>query len=263
MFAKKSLGQNFLKNEGILQKIADAAEIGKDDTVLEIGPGHGALTKYLFTRAKKVIAVEKDQDLSEELVQTFQKEIKDETFELILGDALLFDPKIVGTAYIIVANIPYNITGAFFRKYLGAELQPKSMTVLIQEEVADRIIARDGKESILSIAVKAYGKPKKLFTVSPGSFVPVPKVTSAVLQITAISRENFKHNDENLFFELLRAGFAHKRKLLKRNLEEKFGKGALDAAFADISLDHNSRAEDLSLEQWLTLSHRLSNKNIG
>ena len=255
MYAKKSLGQNFLKNEGVLAKIAAAGNLSSKDTVLEIGPGHGALTKHLLGTGATVIAIEKDTALAEELKTTFAKEIKDKKFILIEGDAL--DEtllKKLPKQYKLIANIPYNITGAFFRMYLSATNPPTDMVVLIQEEVADRIIARNKKESILSIAVKAYGAPEKLFKVSPGSFVPAPKVTSAVIHIHNISKTNFKKADEKLFFEILRAGFAHKRKMLAGNLSELFSKEVIARVFAEASLPAKTRAEDLSLPTWLSLT---------
>ena len=277
VYAKKSLGQNFLKNEGVLAKIAAAGNLSSKDTVLEIGPGHGALTKHLLASGATVIAIEKDNTLADELKTTFAKEIKSKKFILIHGDALdetiLFDPvrnpsyKLLATSYKIVANIPYNITGAFFRMYLGATNPPTDMVVLIQEEVADRIIARNKKESILSIAVKAYGAPEKLFKVSPGSFVPAPKVTSAVIHIHNISKTNFKKADEKLFFEILRAGFAHKRKMLVGNLSELFSKEVIARVFMEAKLPIKTRAEDVSLTTWLTLTslftHTTTQKVIG
>ncbi len=265
--AKKSLGQNFLKNEGVLAKIASAGDLSSKDTVLEIGPGHGALTKHLLASGATVIAIEKDSTLADELQTTFAKEIKNKKFFLTHGDALDIDLDILFAhyplktkSYKLVANIPYNITGAFFRMYLSAINAPTDMVVLIQEEVADRIIARNpstslraGKESILSIAIKAYGTPEKLFKVSPGSFVPAPKVTSAVIHIHNISKTNFKKADEKLFFEILRAGFAHKRKMLAGNLSELFSKEVIARVFMEAKLPIKTRAEDLPLATWLLL----------
>ncbi len=261
VYAKKSLGQNFLKNEGVLAKIASAGDLSSKDTVLEIGPGHGALTKHLLTSGATVIAIEKDSTLSDELQTTFAKEIKNKKFFLTHGDALDIDIDILFAhyplktkSYKLVANIPYNITGAFFRMYLSAINAPTDMVVLIQEEVADRIIARNKKESILSIAIKAYGTPEKLFKVSPGSFVPAPKVTSAVIHIHNISKTNFKKADEKLFFEILRAGFAHKRKMLAGNLSELFSKEVIARVFMEAKLSIKTRAEDLPLPTWLLLT---------
>ena len=277
MYAKKSLGQNFLKNEGVLAKIAAAGNLSSKDTVLEIGPGHGALTKHLLGTSATVIAIEKDTALAEELKTTFAKEIKSKKFTLIEGDAL--DETALNQLpknYKLIANIPYNITGAFFRMYLSAQNHPTDMVVLIQEEVADRIIGKNPKaraaharvkESILSIAVKAYGTPEKLFKVSPGSFVPAPKVTSAVLRVSNISKTNFKKADEKLFFEILRAGFAHKRKMLAGNLSELFSKEVIARVFMEENLPIKTRAEDVSLTTWLTLTslftHTTTQKVIG
>jgi len=252
MKAKKSLGQNFLINPKIAERIAFEADISKKDTVLEIGPGTGNLTKYLLTRAKRVIAVEKDDNLIKELTKKFKKEIEEKKLVLINDDILKFniqkiDCKFFGN-YKIIANIPYNITGAILKKFLSEKNKPESMTLMIQKEVAERIMARDGKESLLSISVKAYGEPKILFKVSRGNFYPSPKVDSAVITIKNISRKLFVealqtvqsrtlhslhslHGSlygvydlslekfEEKFWEIVRAGFAHKRKKLSSNLK--------------------------------------------
>ena len=178
--AKKSLGQNFLKSEIALKKIIEAGEIQKGDVILEIGPGKGALTKQLLAYSCQLIAVEKDRDLYELLKDKFQKEISSGQLELINADILKFQisnfqfPK-----YKIIANIPYNITGAILKKFLTAENQPECMVLMVQHEVATRILARDGKESILSISVKAYGEPKMIMKVNKRYFSPAPKVDSA------------------------------------------------------------------------------------
>jgi len=155
---KKSLGQNFLHNAHYIRLIADAADIKKDETVLEIGPGDGALTRELLARGAAVAAIEKDRRLIPILRETFADELKKNKLELIEEDALRFDisDQFNKSEFKIVANIPYYITGAFLKKFLSAQLQPRSMALLVQKEVAERI-ARSKKESILSLSVKADG----------------------------------------------------------------------------------------------------------
>ncbi|MDP9249213.1 MAG: 16S rRNA (adenine(1518)-N(6)/adenine(1519)-N(6))-dimethyltransferase RsmA [bacterium] len=244
MRAKKSLGQNFLKSEAALQKIIGAGEIGPDDTILEIGPGKGALTERLLIHAGKVIAVEKDRELVEFLQNKFKEEVSAGKLVLINEDILNFTAK---QKYKIIANIPYNITGAILKKFLTSENQPERMVLMVQHEVAQRIIARDGKESILSISVKAYGHPKILMKVPARYFSPAPKVDSAIIAITDISREFFERKNvaEEKFWEIVKKGFAHKRKKLSSNLRE------LVPLEKTTTLPKNARAEDLKLEDWL------------
>jgi 16S rRNA (adenine1518-N6/adenine1519-N6)-dimethyltransferase len=253
--AKKSLGQNFLKNEGVLQKIADAGEISTSDIVLEVGPGEGALTKKLLEKGGKVVAVEKDHRLISILQEKFAKEISENKFEIFEGDILESDASKWGIKdgqFKIVANIPYYITGQFFRKFLSGPVKPTKMVILVQKEIADRIVARDEKESMLSISVKAYGEPKIVAKVSKGSFVPAPKVDSAVILIENISAKRFGDAkiDEERFFEILHAGFAHKRKMLFSNLRSL---NVSEKHFETSGLNPKTRAEDLRLEDWVKL----------
>ncbi len=249
IFAKKSLGQNFLKNDGVLQKIAEAGEISAGDIVLEVGPGEGALTQKLLEKAGKVIAIEKDHRLISILEEKFSKEISEGKFRLFEGDVLEDDAEkwgIKNGEFKIIANIPYYITGLFFRKFLSGPINPTKIVVLVQKEIADRIIARDGKESLLSISVKAYGIPSMIMKVSKGSFIPAPKVDSAVLSIDTISKDLFKTFSEDKFFEILKAGFAHKRKILLGNLKEH----TTSEVFSRLGFSEKVRAEDLKLEDW-------------
>lgn len=246
--AKKSLGQNFLKSKMFLQKITEAGEILPTDTILEIGPGKGALTEKLLEKARKVIAVEKDESLIRILEERFKKEIEDKKLFLISADILNYEPR---GKYKIIANIPYNITGAILKKFLTAKTQPERMVLLLQHEVAKRIIANDKKETVLSISVKAYGEPKIIDKVSARYFSPAPKVNSAILLVKNISREFFIKNKlkEEDFWLLVKKGFAHKRKKLSGNLKKE--KISLPISFQD------KRAENLTLEDWKTLASLL------
>ncbi len=259
MRAKKSLGQHFLRSERALTAIVEAGKINKKDTALEIGPGMGALTRKLLETGAKVIAVEKDDELFELLEQKFEKEIKDGKLELIRGDILEFDlSKLEARTYKLVANIPYNITGVILKKFLEADRQPKKMVLLVQKEVAKRTVAQDGKESILSISVKTYGIPRYIETVKAGSFVPMPKIDSAIIAIENISKQFFQGFREDDFFKTLKTGFKSKRKKLSSNLSTKFPKDKVRETFQKLNLDDNLRAEDVGIETWGKLVSALS-----
>lgn len=251
--AKKSLGQNFLKSKPALAMMISAGEVNNIDTIVEIGPGKGALTEKLLENAGHVVAIEKDRDLIDFLKEKFADEIKDGKFELIQGDCLEWSPsELKSKNYKLIANIPYNITGAILKKFLSEKNQPERMVLLVQKEVAERIVARDGKESILSISVKAYGTPKYMMKVEKRFFSPAPKVDSAIIAITSISKNNFKNKDcEEKFFSILKSGFAHKRKVLKKNLEETLSKTEIVELFKRNNIDEKVRAEDIKLQNWL------------
>lgn len=256
MEKKKSLGQNFLKAASYVRAIADAAQVAAGDTVLEIGPGDGALTRELLLRGAHVIAIEKDRRLIPVLTETFSKEIANKIFSVHEADALAILPEELGLAeggYKLVANIPYYITGALLKKFLSEVAQPSLLVFLVQKEVAERI-AREKKESILSLSVKAYGTPKYIKTVPRGAFAPAPDVDSAILLVSPISRNNFKNKErEEHFFALVRAGFAQKRKLLRRNIESVLGESAL-VRMQNAGIPENARAEDVPLQKWLVLA---------
>lgn len=254
MKPKKALGQNFLTSVPARIAIVEAGEISPGDTILEIGPGRGFLTRALLETGASVVALEKDRDLIPVLQDMFSGY---SNFDLIEGDALAYEPDKSG--YKLIANIPYYITGAILERYLTHRNQPDRVVVLVQKEVAERICAKDGKESILSLSVKAYGDPRLVYRVSKGSFNPVPKVDSAVLQIKNISRSHFKHQyHEGLFFKTLKAGFSHKRKLLLSNIKEAFPNQNISALFERLSIPPKARAEDIKLPTWLSLAELLS-----
>ncbi len=253
MHAKKSLGQHFLTSQGALRAIVDSANLNKKDVVLEIGPGKGILTEALLEKVGQVIAVEKDRELFLWLGIQFADAIRSKKLILLNEDILDFEPK---GDYKIVANIPYNITGAIIEKFLTAKNQPSDMVLLVQKEVAERIVAKDGKESILSLSVKVYGEPKYIQTVKAGSFNPAPKVDSAILQISNISRDKFKKEkiSEENFFKVIKTGFAHKRKTISNNLKMfEVSLRTLEACGARAT----DRAEDLALNQWLCLAKNI------
>ncbi len=265
-FAKKSLGQNFLKSQAALNSIVTAGKIVNTDIVLEVGPGKGALTEKILPYAQKIIAIEKDDRLIELLNEKFSHDISSKKLEIIHQDILEFDPeemKKYGSEYKLIANIPYYITGALLRKFLTTYHQPTCMVLLLQKEVAKRIVARDEKESLLSISVKAYGTPKYIETVKAKYFSPEPKVDSAILLIENISTKFFTENNinEELFFKILHAGFVHKRKVLVSNLkgmlpEDNQGKD-LREIFSELGIPEKARAEDITLKQWKMLAEKI------
>lgn len=267
--AKKSLGQNFLKSIPALNMMVDAGEVQSKDIILEIGPGKGALTSKLLEKAKIVFAIEKDRDLVELLKEKFSTEIKNKKLILMEGDVLYFNPtdyNLKEHEYKIIANIPYNITGAIIKKFLSETIQPERMVLLVQKEVAERIVARDKKESILSLSVKAYGKPAYMMKVGKRFFSPSPKVDSAIIAIHNISRNNLireihaghKINLEEKFFKLVKAGFAHKRKVLRKNLEDlDIKQEKIDGMFKALNISPKTRAEDVPFAMWLAIAGNL------
>ncbi|MGB2580275.1 MAG: 16S rRNA (adenine(1518)-N(6)/adenine(1519)-N(6))-dimethyltransferase RsmA [Minisyncoccia bacterium] len=257
--AKKSLGQNFLNSKTVAKEIVRAGELSSVDTVLEIGPGKGFLTSELIASGAHVIAVEKDDRMIPLLSKKFEEEIKNGKFTLFYGDIL---EKIENGSialplhYKLVANIPYYLTGQIIRLFLEADHKPGKMVLMVQKEVATRIVARDKKESILSIAVKVYGTPRIIKKVPARYFTPAPKVDSAVLSIENISAKNFQGSvNEKLFFEVVRTGFAHKRKILAGNLKDLLGESTIPI-LKEACVPINARAEDLSLKNWLDITSR-------
>jgi 16S rRNA (adenine1518-N6/adenine1519-N6)-dimethyltransferase len=254
------LGQHFLTGSWAARKLVASVPIHAGDAVLEIGPGKGALTKELLAAGARVIAIEKDEDLVAQLQETFAHEIQKGTFILAPGDVRDLDlvetrlPK----AYILAANIPYYITGEIIRAFLSSDHQPKTMSLLVQKEVADRILARNKKESILSISVKIFGDPEIAAKVSRGNFSPPPSVDSAILVIRGISKKQLNGINEEAFFRVVRAGFASKRKFLLSNLAKEFGRKRAEVACAAAQVLEKARAEDLSLPQWKTIALELS-----
>lgn len=273
--AKKSLGQNFLKSNVVLKQIVNAGQLSSDDFVLEIGPGKGALTEKILESGATVLAIEKDHRLIEFLNDKFSEKISEGKLKILEGDILdfdptkkneFFDPKM---KYKLLANIPYYLTGEIIERFLSSNNQPETAVLLVQKEVSDRILARDRKESILSIAVKIYCEPKNITKVPARFFSPVPKVDSAVIALNNISKNNLNNANikEEDFFKVLKTGFSHKRKvlisnlmLLDKNIEskiQKINRSALDKIFNDLDLDPKIRAENLTTSDWIKLTEKL------
>ncbi len=256
LFAKKSLGQNFLISPRITETIAHTADLKKGDCVLEIGPGKGMLTRELLKTGAHVIAVEKDDRLIPILLENFARETREGRFTLIHGDILEIDLSTVITEpYKVVANIPYYITGEIFRLFLSdIKNKPTAILLMVQKEIAQRL--KDTKESILSLSVKAYGSVSIVTHVSRGNFFPVPNVDSTVIHIHSIHDPFVNSDHEQRFFEIVKAGFAHKRKKLISNLNNVFEKEKIHTLFKENNIAENVRSEDIPLETWLLLAQK-------
>ena len=253
--AHKGLGQNFLQDPIALETIVAAAEIQRTDTVLEIGPGLGSLTRYLAVSAKEVVAIELDKNLLPPL-----KAVLDpyQNVQLIQGDILEFSTKDLGLEnhYVVVANIPYYITSAVIRHLLESGSKPRRIVLTVQKEVAQRICAGPGDLSLLALSVQVYGQPRIAAYIPAGSFFPAPKVDSAVLVIDIYSSLRIKEEYLDTFFKLIKAGFGQKRKTLRNSLSS--GLHISPAGAAEIllqaNIDPQRRAETLAIEEWQRLS---------
>ena len=270
LWLKRSMGQNFLIDQKILKKIISAAEIKPTDAIVEIGPGLGILTTELAKHAGKVIAIEKDEKLAEILEsgimnhESWRGKIK-----IINQDILKIQNsefRIHDSRFKVVANIPYNITSAIIRKFLEAENKPSIMVLLVQKEVAQRICAKSGEMSLISVAVQFYAEPKIVATVPASSFFPVPKVDSAIIKIKIknqksclpAGRAKIKIKEED-FFRMVKFGFAARRKTLENNLAAGFHitKSRASDIIKKAGLPENIRAQELSIEDWVKLYRKI------
>lgn len=255
--AKKGLGQNFLFDENILQRIVDAANVSRLDHVLEIGPGIGALTRLLVNSAETVTAVE----LDDRLLPILQTEFGDApNITLIHGDILEQDPSLLfhDLPYKVVANVPYYITGAILKHLLSATHKPDLLVLTVQREVAGRLSAEPGNLSLLAISVQCYGVVEQVDVIRAGSFWPPPDVDSAVIRITLQPDAPIYDTDEAAFFRVVRAGFAQKRKQLKNNLRAlPLSKPEINQALQRVGIDGSRRAETLSVLEWVALTNEL------
>lgn len=262
---KKSLGQHFLNSDYAPRKMCDAASLSPGDIVLEIGPGTGALTKELLARGAVVIALEADLRAIESLETTFASEIASLQLTIHHHDARTITPAQFGLKnqqYKVVANIPYYISGLLFRTLLETDCQPNTLVFLVQKEVAARI-ARDKKESLLSLSVKVFGEPTYICTVSRGHFTPPPKVDSAIIAVSHISQEKLANISKETFFTILHLGFGQKRKQLIGNLSAHFKRELVTDALSKVGLSPTIRAEDVPIETWLRLIEILSSTEMS
>ncbi len=253
----KRLGQNFLSDDTILARVVEAAEVGPEDTVLEVGPGLGSLTRHLARSARQVTAVELDFRLVPVLSEVLARY---PNAHIVQGDILRLDPADLmdQSGYLVVANIPYNITSALIRHLLEARVQPARMALTLQKEVAERICAQPGDMSQLALSVQVYGRPRIVMRIPAGAFYPAPQVDSSVLRIDLYPDPMIPTEMLESFFHLMKAGFSQKRKTLRNTLSAGLrmpppqAAGLLQAA----GIDPQRRAETLSLEEWKWLTEQ-------
>lgn len=261
---RKSLGQNFLVDDGMAQHIVAAAEVQPDDIVIEIGPGAGALTRHLARQARRVIAIELDRNL----IPVLHAELKDyPNLTIVQADALEVDfaaqLQAVGAAVDapmrFVGNLPYYITSAVIRRMLESGLNVRNITLTVQLEVAQRIVAQPGDMSMLSVSVQFYGKPELIMRLSPAAFYPQPEVESAVVRITPVPR----NADPTAVFTLAKAGFAQRRKQLRNTIAVglQITKDASDTLLVSAGVNPERRAETLSMAEWEELAQNWRSSN--
>jgi 16S rRNA (adenine1518-N6/adenine1519-N6)-dimethyltransferase len=253
--ARKSLGQNFLVDRSVIQRIIALFDPAKDDTVLEIGPGHGALTEKLIGLAGKLYALEFDRSLIPLLRDSFAG---NDNFVLLEEDALAFDFATLREGdkpLRLIANLPYNISTAILQRLFDYPGLFKDCVLMFQREVARRIMAPPGTKDrgYISVMTELYFSADALFDVPPGAFRPVPKVWSSVIRLTSLQPPN---RSNTLFGRVVAAGFAQKRKTLGNNLKRDFSNYL--AALSAATIDATRRAESLTLDEWLRLSEAIA-----
>ncbi len=255
-----SKGQNFLIEEKYFNIAVEAAKISPSDVVLEVGPGLGFLTEKLAKVSKKVVAVELDKRLAELLQTRFITE-KISNVEVLNEDVLsLRDDFLAGSDYKIVANLPYNISSIFLRKFLSAQHRPQSLVLMLQKEVVERIVAVPPQMSLLALSVQFYAHAEIVSQVPADAFWPQPEVDSALIKIVLKKPQELPAVDVNLFFRLLKIGFSAKRKMLKNNLGNGLHMGPMEVEKILVEAGYNpkARAQELSLEDWLNLFAKFS-----
>jgi 16S rRNA (adenine1518-N6/adenine1519-N6)-dimethyltransferase len=265
----KALGQNFLVDPVILERIANAADLGPTDVVLEIGAGTGALTEQLAQQAGHVVAVE----LDEQLIHVLENELAGfDNVSVVQGDVLQLKPfelinrasthlGLSGVTYKVVGNVPYYITSAITRHLLDADRRPSLMVMTVQYEVAKRIVAAPGDMSVLAVSVQFYGEAELLFRIKAGSFYPSPDVDSAVVRVDVHPSVPLPQDDIDSFFQVVRAGFSQRRKQLHNaisaGLGDRISKHEAAARLDGAGVDHRRRAQSLSVEEWVVVTRAL------
>ncbi len=267
-------GQNFLVDDEVLEEIIEAAEVTPADTVLEIGPGIGNLTRLLCERAGFVLSVEKDPQF-QEILYKIKKDHRD-SFRYEIADALTLDYRTAlnkltqrdigvpisdrSASYKLVANIPYYITGKILQMFLNAKNKPTEIVVLTQKEVAENVVAEAGDLSVLAISVQLFGKPEIVKIVPAKSFFPAPKVDSAILKIKLFTEPKYKLSDEKKFFRIVKACFAGKRKQLHNTLTSnlKLPKEKVLEILSSLEINPMARPQELTIEKWIELSSMIN-----
>jgi 16S rRNA (adenine1518-N6/adenine1519-N6)-dimethyltransferase len=257
---KKTLGQNFLTNKDIIDRIINVSEI-KNSVVIEIGPGEGILTKALADTAQKVIAIELDN----RLVPVLQEKFSDmDNVEIVHGDILhmnveeLIEQYTNDGQYKVVANIPYYITAPIIRLFLELSVQPREIVLMVQKEVAQRLTANAGEMSILAVSAQYYADVQYLFAVPKEDFNPVPKVDSAIIKLK-VKNEKLKDENTKEFFRIVKIGFSAKRKTLPNNLANglHIEKKKVEEILVNLGFSKSVRAQELSVDDWKLLSKNL------
>jgi len=259
---KKHLGQNFLTNPLVVEKIIEASKLKSTDLVVEIGPGTGILTEELLKKAKEVWAIEKDFDLVEKIRKYLGN---NKNLKIIHQDALLFDLSLLDQ-YKVIANIPYNITSPLIRKFLEGENKPELLVLMVQKEVAERITAKSGssERGFLTLIVEFYADAEIITEVPRKDFFPVPNVDSAVIKLKVKSTKLKVQEKEiipRVFFNIVKAGFSAKRRQIHNSLAATFRlpKDEVIKILSEAKIDPQLRAEDLTLEDWFRL-YKVLNK---
>ncbi len=264
MRPNKSFGQNFLVDRAILQQIVDAARIEPGDQVLEVGAGTGVLTRELAKQARRVVAVEIERDMIDLLRETTGHYQHVELLErslLALDPCEVFDQK----PYKLVANLPYYITAPTFRHFLESGNPPRLLVVMVQHEVAQRIVAGPGDLSLLGVSIQFYGKPELIAHVPARAFFPAPKVDSAILRVELHEQAPLTRKERDSFFRVVQAGFAEKRKQLHNALTHHLHRKneEIRACLVAARIDPSRRAETLSIDEWLHLWEALQQPKTG
>ena len=252
----RKFGQNFLVDRAVIRKVIEAADPKKTDSILEIGPGLGALTQELAQKAKKVVAVEKDRNMVKILRETLKGF---DNVEVVQEDILKLDLSkfwggLTSPNYKVVGNLPFYLTAPAIRKFLETkEAKPLSLTLVVQKEVGQRICAKPPRMNLLAVSVQVYAKPKIISYVSKKSFWPEPDVDAAIIKITP---DGYSVGDRNLFFKIVRAGFSQPRKQLINNLSRylKKDKREVEAWLLKNNIQPTQRAETLDVQNWLKLT---------
>ena len=261
---RKSLGQHFLIDQDVLIAIAESAELTTSDTVLEIGPGHGVLTKELTKRAKNVVAIEIDGQLAETLSSKLGHP---KNLNVINGDARSVElPELIGSMnqYKVLANLPYYAATFIIRRFLEAVIKPSLMVVMVQKEVADSMIGKPGKMSLLGSSVQFYGFPRIISLVPSEAFYPKPKVTSAVIRIDLFSNPKVKIDDSSQFFKLVSAGFSAPRKQILNSLSLglKESRESVSEILTLSGISGNRRPSTLSIRDWELLYRAYQKRSL-
>ncbi len=264
--ARKGMGQNFLAGKAALRQVLLALDPGPDDLVVEIGAGLGTLTGFLAASAGRVVAVELDDSLAGHLENQFAPA---HGVGIVRGDILCLSPADLGisatTPYKVVGNLPYYITSAALRHVLAWEPRPQVLVVMVQEEVARRIVAKPGDLSLLALMVQLAGAAEMVARVPAGAFVPPPKVNSAVVRIVPRPQSLLPPEQEATLWRLARAGFQQKRKTLANSLAGAlpFAKGDIGTMLTSLGISPSARAQELSLEQWIALTRKAQEFSDG